>query len=99
VLVALDVLGQLGLLPEATASALRDAYTWLRRAEHALQLAEEQQTARVPTARAAQTALARRIGYVDAEGDAARARLLDDWTAVRSEVRAHFDALVLSEAR
>ena len=99
VLVALDVLGQLGLLPEATASALRDAYIWLRRAEHALQLAEEQQTARVPTARAAQIALARRIGYVDAEGDAARARMLDDWTAVRSEVRAHFDALVLSEAR
>jgi glutamate-ammonia-ligase adenylyltransferase len=96
---ALDVLGRLGLLPEATTSALRDAYTWLRRAEHALQLAEEQQTARFPADRAAQTALARRIGYADAEGDAARARLLDDWTAVRSEVRAHFDALVLSEAR
>ncbi len=99
VLAALDVLGQLRLLPVATAAALRDAYTWLRRAEHALQLAEEQQTARVPPERAAQIALARRIGYADPEADAARARLLDDWTAVRSEVRAHFDDLVLSEAK
>ena len=78
-----------------TAAALASAYTWLRRAEHALQLPEEQQTARFPHERAAQIALARRMGYAEPQAEAARAALLEDWTAVRGEVRAHFDALVL----
>jgi glutamate-ammonia-ligase adenylyltransferase len=99
VLEALGVLGSLGLLPEETASALRSAYTWLRRAEHALQLVEEKQTARFPRDRAGQLGLARRMGYADETGDAACDRLLDDWTAVRSEVRSHFEALVLREPR
>jgi glutamate-ammonia-ligase adenylyltransferase len=95
VLDTLAALASLGLLPEAAACALRDAYVWLRRAEHALQLAEEQQVSRVPRAPAARTALARRMGYRDASADLARTRMLDDWTAVRSAVRSHFDALVL----
>jgi glutamate-ammonia-ligase adenylyltransferase len=97
VLDALAGLGGRGLLPPATAAALAQAYLWLRRAEHALQLAEEQQTARFPQERRAQLALARRMGYADAEGERARARLLDDWSSARSEVRHHFEALVLSE--
>jgi glutamate-ammonia-ligase adenylyltransferase len=92
---ALATLGGLGLLPEAVTSALADAYRWLRRTEHALQLAEEQQTSEFPREPASQLALARRLGYADAEGKLARERLLDDWTAVRSEVRGHFEALVL----
>jgi glutamate-ammonia-ligase adenylyltransferase len=95
VLEALSALAGLGHLPEATAAALVAAYTWLRRAEHALQLAEEQQTARFPHERPAQIALARRMGYPEPEADSARAALLEDWTASRGEVRAHFDALVL----
>jgi glutamate-ammonia-ligase adenylyltransferase len=95
VLAALAALGQLALLPEATCAALRDAYLWLRRAEHALQLAEEQQTARFPRDRGAQAALARRMGYADELASDALARLLDDCTAVRGAVRAHFEALVL----
>lgn len=95
VLAALDALGALGLLPEATVHALRAAYLWLRRAEHALQLAEEQQTSRVPRDAPAQLALARRMGYTAASREAARNEFLDDWTAVRTEVRSHFDALVL----
>jgi glutamate-ammonia-ligase adenylyltransferase len=91
----LTALEQLELLPADTVLALRDAYLWLRRAEHALQLAEEQQTARFPRDAAAQLALARRMGYDAEEGRDARARLLDDWTRVRSEVRSHFEALVL----
>jgi glutamate-ammonia-ligase adenylyltransferase len=97
VLDALAVLGDLGLLPAATASALSNAYLWLRRAEHAVQLAEEQQLARFPQQPEEQIALARRMGYDDAEGELARARLLEDWTSVRNEVRHHFEALVLSE--
>jgi glutamine synthetase adenylyltransferase len=71
----------------------------LRRAEHALQLPEEQQTAKMPRERAAQLALARRMGYADPDAQTAQARLLEDWTAVRTEVRAHFEALVLAEPR
>jgi glutamate-ammonia-ligase adenylyltransferase len=95
VLDALAVLGRLGLLPEAVTSALADTYRWLRRTEHALQLAEEQQTSEFPREPAGQLALARRLGYANAEGKLAREQLLDDWTAVRSEVRGHFEALVL----
>ncbi len=95
VLEALSALARLGHLPEATAAALVSAYTWLRRAEHALQLPEEQQTARFPHERPAQIALARRMGYAEPQAETARAALLEDWTASRGEVRAHFDALVL----
>ena len=98
VLEALSALAGLGHLPEATAAALVSAYTWLRRAEHALQLAEEQQIARFPHERPAQVALARRMGYPEPQADSARAALLEDWTASRGEVRAHFDALVLRGA-
>ncbi len=98
VLDALERLAACGVLPGATAAALRDAYGWLRRAEHAVQLPEERQTHAFPRAAAAQLALARRMGYADPEAERARGRLLEDWTAVRGEVRAHFDRLVL-EAR
>ena len=39
-----------------------------------------------------------RVSSADEHGDVARASFHDDWTAVRAEVRAHFDALVLGEA-
>jgi glutamate-ammonia-ligase adenylyltransferase len=94
----LELLGRLGerrLLPEAAVAELQDAYTWLRRAEHALQLAEDRQTQRFPREAVAQTALARRMGYREPEGARARDRLLDDWTTVRATVRQQFDALVL----
>ncbi len=99
VLEALARLGEREFLPEATTRALSAAYLWLRRAEHAVQLAEEQQTARFPRRPAEQVALARRMGYAEPAGEQARAQLLEDWTSVRSEVRHHFDELVLSEGR
>jgi hypothetical protein len=37
------------------------------------------------------------MGYADVEAAGARNRLLEDWTAVRTETRAHFDALVLRD--
>jgi glutamate-ammonia-ligase adenylyltransferase len=95
---ALAALGELELLPAGAALGLRASYLWLRRAEHALQLAEERQTHRFPREGAAQLALARRMGYAEPEGAAARSALLDDWTRVRSQVREHFDALVLEAA-
>jgi glutamate-ammonia-ligase adenylyltransferase len=98
VLDALEALASAGALPPATAAALADAYVWLRRAEHALQLDEERRTHTVPREARGQRALARRMGYADADAESARVRLLDAWTAVRSEVRGHFDELLPGEA-
>jgi len=91
----LDALARTKLLPEATAAELTTAYLWLRRAEHAQQLVEEQQTAKFPRRPRAQLGLARRMGYDEPSGDDARAHLIDDWSRYRAHVRTHFDALVL----
>jgi glutamate-ammonia-ligase adenylyltransferase len=96
VLEALARMGDLELLPEPITASLRSAYLWLRRAEHSVQLPEEQQTARFPRDPQERIALARRMGYAQPDGAAARDDLLEDWTSIRSEVRAHFEDLVLS---
>jgi glutamate-ammonia-ligase adenylyltransferase len=92
----LEALERLKMLPEETAAELTTAYHWLRRAEHAQQLVEEQQTSKFPRRPSAQLGLARRMGYDEASGDDARAHLIDDWNRYRADVRTHFDALVLS---
>ncbi len=92
----LEALGRLEMLPEETAAELSTAYLWLRRAEHAQQLVEEQQTSKFPRDPSAQLGLARRMGYDEASGDEARAHLIDDWNRHRAHVRSHFDDLVLS---
>jgi len=94
VLDSLEALAAAEALPQAIASSLTSAYTWLRRAEHAIQLAEERQTHLFPRDARAQLALARRLGDRDPSGAAARARLLDEWTATRTEVRACFDRVL-----
>jgi glutamate-ammonia-ligase adenylyltransferase len=99
VLEALAALAVEGALSEETAERLGAAYLWLRRAEHAAQLDEERQTHAFPREGAAQRALARRMGYLDDEAEAARARMLAEWSAVRSEVRSHFDELMPGTAR
>jgi len=95
VLEGLEALCQLGLLGRPVTDALRHAYLWLRRAEHCVQMVDERQTQAFPRDARAQLCLARRMGYAEPEGVQARAALLDDWTRVRSEVRAHFENLVL----
>jgi glutamate-ammonia-ligase adenylyltransferase len=99
VLAALEALGRAGVLAPDAVRGLSDGYVWLRRAEHALQVEEERQIQTVPREPAARLALARRMGYREEEGRQARDRFLDDWSSVRSEVRTHFDALVLEEER
>lgn len=94
VLDALDALAACDALPESIAASLAAAYTWLRRAEHSVQLAEERQTHQFPRDPEAQLALARRLGDRDPSGKTARVRLLDEWTATRTEVRSHFDRIL-----
>jgi len=100
VLAAIEGLARADLLPAGSATVLADGYRWLRRAEHALQLADEHQTAQLPRDAAERTALARRTGYADpAAADAAR-RFEEDLSRTRSQVREQFEALVLgSRAR
>jgi glutamate-ammonia-ligase adenylyltransferase len=95
VLAAIEGLARADLLPASSVAVLADGYAWLRRAEHALQLAEEQQTAQLPRDPAERTALARRMGYADARGADAARRFEDDLASTRSRVREQFEALVL----
>ena len=97
VLLALEALAAASALPEASAAELVEGYLWLRRAEHAAQLDEERQTHAFPRDPRGQTALARRMGYAEPDADAARARLLADWTAMRRAVRSHFEELLPGE--
>jgi glutamate-ammonia-ligase adenylyltransferase len=98
VLLALTALERLGLLDASITEELRDAYLWLRRAEHGVQLVDERQTQAFPRDAAAQLGLARRLGYPQVEAARARDALLDDWTRVRARVRTHFENLVLESA-
>jgi glutamine synthetase adenylyltransferase len=59
-----------------------------------VQLDEERQTHAFPREAKAQRALARRMGYAELDAESARGRLLDAWTAVRAEVRGHFEELL-----
>ena len=95
VLAAVAALASAAILPEGSAQVLADGYRWLRCAEHALQLAEEQQTAQLPHDPVERTALARRMGYADATGEAAAQRFESDLARTRAQVREQFEALVL----
>ena len=95
VLDALRRIERLGLLPEPVAESLRESYLWLRRAEHCVQMVEERQTQQFPSDPTGQLGLARRMGYRQIDAATARNSLLDDWSRVRSEVRQHFETLVL----
>jgi glutamate-ammonia-ligase adenylyltransferase len=95
VLAAIAALARAQLLPEDSAAVLADGYRWLRRGEHALQLAEEQQTAQLPRDRAERAALARRMGYAEPAADEATLHFETDLARTRSRVREQFEALVL----
>lgn len=63
---ALQTLEASGRITRRTRSVLADAYTFLRRVEHRIQLVEEQQTHTLPQDLKAQEHLARSLGFADA---------------------------------
>ena len=65
-LVALAEMGDAGYIDPDDAARLADAYRFLRRVEHRLQLVDEQQVHAVPTDPDALDHLARVLGYRDA---------------------------------
>jgi len=64
---ALQALGAEGYVSEDDASALADAYRFLRRLEHRLQIVRDLQTHDLPPDRHARTTLARSLGLADAD--------------------------------
>ncbi|MET0801600.1 MAG: DUF294 nucleotidyltransferase-like domain-containing protein [Actinomycetota bacterium] len=70
-LAALGALALEGYVADADASALADAYRFLRRLEHRLQIVRDLRTHDLPPDRHARTTLARSLGLVDADALAA----------------------------
>lgn len=65
----LRVLVDVGLLPRADGDALEQAYVWLRRVEHALQIDEDRQVHVLPADAAGREVVARRLGlHLTSEG-------------------------------
>jgi len=90
---ALDKLRFAGLLSARDRDALHDAYVFLRRAEHRVQMVAERQTHELPDDPAELARLARRMG-APAPDDVARERFLADLARHRGEVRSRFSDLL-----
>ncbi len=89
----LEALDRLHLVPAADVQILRDAYLYLRRLEHALQLREEHQTHLIPAEPEQQRVIARIMGFDDFSLEQARQRLLQHTQDVMARVRAIFGGL------
>ncbi|MCK4773049.1 MAG: hypothetical protein KAT18_09010 [Candidatus Latescibacteria bacterium] len=64
---AIEKLNHAGLLPDSEASDLRDAYLFMRRLEHFLQMQEDRQTFTLPETSHRRRAIARLMGFEDIE--------------------------------
>jgi [glutamine synthetase] adenylyltransferase / [glutamine synthetase]-adenylyl-L-tyrosine phosphorylase len=88
---SLQRLAARGLMPPATATALAEAYVFLRRVEHRIQYLDDQQTHLLPTADADLAWIAASLG-LSCRRDACE--LLDRLGEVRELVASEFDALL-----
>ena len=89
----LQELNKTGLIPGRDAALLQEAYLFLRRVEHHLQLRDEQQTHTLPSSIELQQALARSLGYKNLNAEKARQQLLSELKDVMGRVRAIFNGL------
>ncbi len=80
----LHALMEHGLLPSTEVTELIEHYSWLRMAEHRLQMFESRQVHEIPVDEQALQFLAHRCGF---EGDSARVDFLKHLDLVRSRVR------------
>lgn len=87
-------LADAGMITWNEEDRLRQAYIYLRTMEHRLQLVEEQQTHLIPQDEAERGALARRMGYFEADAGDAVGRMLADLEAHRNFVKAAFQKLL-----
>ncbi len=89
---ALQRIAQAGLMPQATADALAQAYIFLRQVEHRIQYLDDQQTHMLPTQDADLAWIAQTLGYPDTS------RFLHALDAHRELVAQEFDTLLGGEA-
>ncbi|MBI2301834.1 MAG: hypothetical protein HYU66_23260, partial [Armatimonadetes bacterium] len=85
---ALDALADAGAISEAERRTLSEAYDFLRRVEHLLQIQPASPTREVPTEAGALRRLARGMGYLDARTLFASQRFLDDYRSHTEATRA-----------
>ncbi len=88
---ALEQLVRYGLMPAELAEFLGEAYWFLRRVEHAVQMREEHQTHALPVDAAETAAVARALGFPSP------ATFQQQLTAVRTRVRRAYDGLFRAE--
>ncbi len=88
---ALERLAAGGLMKQASAQRLADAYTFLRRVEHRIQYLDDQQTHLLPTADGDLGWIARSLGLVCNQS---ACELLDRLCEIREFVATEFDALL-----
>ncbi len=93
-LTAIQRLLQAQLITASGAKDLESAYVFLRTLEHRLQLAEEQQTHRLPEAPQELYALARRMGYRNENPELCREKMLKDLLHHRKVVQTMFEGLL-----
>ena len=85
---ALRALEAAGHLAAAEATALQEAYRFLRRVENRLRIVADLSVNTLPSAPAKLETLAKRMGYAAVGGTFARERFLNDFAATTSRVRA-----------
>jgi len=83
----LHLLAERALLPAAAVRELEYAYVFLRNLEHRLQYLDDQQTHMLPGAPADRLAIARSMGFTDAE------HFLAELERLRAAVTRHFEAI------
>ena len=74
----LQALSKIGMIPGQDAALLKEAYLFLRRVEHHLQLRDEQQTHTLPSSIEQQQTLARSLGYKNLDAEKARQQFMSE---------------------
>jgi glutamate-ammonia-ligase adenylyltransferase len=94
-LASLPLLVQAGHLDAAEGTALADAYRWLRRVEHAVQIDEDRQVHVLPESQAGRDVVARRLGlHLEGQGPIWTRRVAGDASARFDELHARHTGLV-----
>ncbi len=90
---ALQLIQSRGFIPESDAQILREAYIFLRRVEHRLQMREEQQVHTIPSGAEEQRIIARGMGFEESDPEQARQKFLGKLKDVMGGVRVIFGSL------
>ena len=94
-LLTVERLHDIGVLTEAQRDGLSEAYLFLRRVENALRIVHDRALDALPKNRAELAQLARRLGYVEAEGTPIADAFLQDYGKWTETTRALFNEILV----